>query len=562
MRFLPHRVFVAGAVLACVCVSSLIAQGDIGRRAAAQWIARYQRGRLDLTDPRIPKTSAGVRAGLVTQMRARSIGHLEELEAICERLREEDGEEAARLLLELVGVTLVHSRVNAPEFLPASVRQVAESTLDALATADAVETIRELAVDAEADVPLRAAALRAVGRRGDAALWPAIESGYGAQERLVRLAAVDATAAARLKRSLLPLSDLLSHETDETVATLGFDAMRELVDVHREDVAEDVLRHCADTAIAALGRCTWRSDLSIVRLLKVVRSAQAVPALIDVLARFTDSDAREATELQSGTLREAAHDTLVSLTGSGIPMEDPAAWRRWWESVRDEFAVVELDDDAEELPPGRTSTGGFFGIPVRGSRVLFIVDASGSMAQRFHAERPEGVAPGIEVKVDAARAELARAVDGLTADCYFNVIEFGNGADAWQRDMVPATPKAKHRFTRYVEDLRADGGTNLWAALTDGLQWRSMVYGDRYGATYDELFILSDGLPSVGEVQDPQEILRLVAETNRYSKLRINTVYIAGPPRLEKRAAEAVGMSGREFMRELAEQNEIGRAHV
>ena len=154
-----------------------------------------------------------------------------------------------------------------------------------------------------------------------------------------------------------------------------------------------------------------------------------------------------------------------------------------------------------------------------------------------------------------ARRELLKAVDKLTADCTFNVVIFGNGAKPWQRDMVAANDKNKKAFQRLIEDLRADGGTNLWQGLRDGLKLESLVYGSRYGATYDQLFVLSDGLPTLGDIQDPKEILLLIRETNRYSRLRIDTVYIAGDPEMEKRAAEIVGMSGSDFMKKLAEQN-------
>ena len=63
------------------------------------------------------------------------------------------------------------------------------------------------------------------------------------------------------------------------------------------------------------------------------------------------------------------------------------------------------------------------------------------------------------------------------------------------------------------------------------------------GAKIDELFVLSDGEPTTGQVTDTDEILRLVKEANKYLKVRINTVF------------SGTG-KGAGFLRQLAEQND------
>ena len=59
----------------------------------------------------------------------------------------------------------------------------------------------------------------------------------------------------------------------------------------------------------------------------------------------------------------------------------------------------------------------------------------------------------------------------------------------------------------------------------------------------DELFLLSDGVPTAGDVKDPDEILAIVKQANRYLHVRINTVFTG------------VGQ-GADFLRKLAEQND------
>ena len=58
----------------------------------------------------------------------------------------------------------------------------------------------------------------------------------------------------------------------------------------------------------------------------------------------------------------------------------------------------------------------------------------------------------------------------------------------------------------------------------------------------DEVFVLSDGEPSVGQLINPTEILEAVREINNLRKIRINTVF-------------AGNGEGLEFMKKLAGEN-------
>ena len=52
----------------------------------------------------------------------------------------------------------------------------------------------------------------------------------------------------------------------------------------------------------------------------------------------------------------------------------------------------------------------------------------------------------------------------------------------------------------------------------------------RYNLAEDEnveaIFVLSDGLPSAGRVRDPEEILRIVNQANRFRRITINTISV------------------------------------
>lgn len=544
--------------LSLITSSHAAAQDPRACKALEHWLASHRAGKLDLDKDRINKTSPGVRAEIVPEDRAVKIGHLEELDAICRAVAAEDTAEAMEHVLLVAAVGLEPSAKGTVAMRPQVVREIGEQWVDRLDSPEALKVLEEAAGDERATKGLalarRVAALRALGRRKAATAWSFLQRGLAAEEAEIRLAAAEASGQIRQRTTLRDLAIAASEEQDEVVLTAELDAMLAIVEEHREALEEDVLRRVADAAVHALGRGSWRSDLAAVELLERVRSAQSVPALIEVLARFEAGADDVGEELRSGLLKERTFEVLLSLTGARFPAEQASRWRQWWEEVKSEFVVAEPLAPRGKGGDERTTTGDFFGIPIRGSRVLFVVDTSGSMAQGWRGAESGRAREG-EQKIDVAKRELLAAVARLTSDCSFNLVWFGNGSEAWQRDMVPATDKNKQRFEKAVEDLRPDGGTNLWQGVRDGLKLESLVHGTRYGATYDQLFILSDGMPTLGEVRDPKEILLLLGETNRYSRVRIDTVYIAGEPRQERRDTDRAGMSGAEFMKRLAEEN-------
>ena len=110
----------------------------------------------------------------------------------------------------------------------------------------------------------------------------------------------------------------------------------------------------------------------------------------------------------------------------------------------------------------------------------------------------------------------------------------------------------KEKALKFLEAMAADGGTNMWSGLEEGLKMKSLVYGDRYDTNVDEMFLVSDGAPNLGDVTDPIEILRIVTETNRFSKVHINTVFITSPNEQDPRD---MTITPSELMQRMAAQN-------
>jgi Mg-chelatase subunit ChlD len=80
-------------------------------------------------------------------------------------------------------------------------------------------------------------------------------------------------------------------------------------------------------------------------------------------------------------------------------------------------------------------------------------------------------------------------------------------------------------LTELLSRLRPHGGTNLYDGLAKALQLGELKFGEQSETKIDELFVLSDGEPTAGEVRDTDGLLQIVREANKYAKVRIHTIF-------------------------------------
>jgi len=82
--------------------------------------------------------------------------------------------------------------------------------------------------------------------------------------------------------------------------------------------------------------------------------------------------------------------------------------------------------------------------------VIFVLDISGSMSG---------------ISIDQAKSSLLTALEGLSSIDRFNVIWFNNETGSLFPTAVPATAKYKSYATLLIQQLQADGGTEMLPAL-------------------------------------------------------------------------------------------------
>ncbi|MBI1723429.1 MAG: VWA domain-containing protein [Gemmatimonadetes bacterium] len=132
--------------------------------------------------------------------------------------------------------------------------------------------------------------------------------------------------------------------------------------------------------------------------------------------------------------------------------------------------------------------------------LTLVVDVSGSMSGD---------------KMEQAKAALRQAIGTLRPADRFRLISFSNRVVNFRDGFAPATPENVAAARTFVDQLVADGGTNIAGALDAAL-----------GATVAEerlpiVVFVTDGIPSVGE-QAPERIAQTAG--GRIGRARIFTV--------------------------------------
>jgi Ca-activated chloride channel family protein len=123
--------------------------------------------------------------------------------------------------------------------------------------------------------------------------------------------------------------------------------------------------------------------------------------------------------------------------------------------------------------------------------VTVVLDVSGSMSGD---------------KIDQAKAALRQLLGTLGNDDRFRLIKFNGSSTEWRNTWTRTTTTDISAANRWVDDLKADGGTNISEALADAFRVPSSA------GRLPVVVFLTDGLPSVGET-NPERIAAL-AERN------------------------------------------------
>ncbi len=176
------------------------------------------------------------------------------------------------------------------------------------------------------------------------------------------------------------------------------------------------------------------------------------------------------------------------------------------------------------IPPiGDTEPG--WGLP---TETLFVLDVSGSMA-----------GPSIR----QAKRALLRALEALRPGDTFNVMAFNDRSEVLGQQFLPASETELGDARRFIDGLRADGGTEILPALLRAL--RLMAEADPWPVR--RIVLITDGA-----VSNEERVLSEV--TGRLGECRLHLIGIgAAPNRFFMRRLALLGRGTQEIITSLAE---------
>ena len=253
----------------------------------------------------------------------------------------------------------------------------------------------------------------------------------------------------------------------------------------------------------------WRVRAAAIEACLARRDRASISALVDQFPRET------------GRLRWDVFGALGDLTGKDLGL-NPQAWKAWWDANRETFDPKPRPSAKAAVapPPGGETQARFFKIPILSTRLLFLLDLSGSMRD----PSPEG-----GTKLDVAKKGMAETIRSLPTDARFGILGLGCAEDGtyalrekktWQGRpaLLPANSACKADAARFVAALEAKGWTNLY----DGIEY---AFSE---PDVETVYLYSDGGASKGTFVASAEILHHLSKMNRFRRIVIHTVEVPG----------------------------------
>jgi Ca-activated chloride channel homolog len=123
--------------------------------------------------------------------------------------------------------------------------------------------------------------------------------------------------------------------------------------------------------------------------------------------------------------------------------------------------------------------------------VVLVVDISGSMKGD---------------KMEQARAAARYVVEALNPDDRFAVVAFSSASEAWAGELQPAGEKNRADALAWIDDLRANGSTDINRALLEALALLAPDANETAVGRPGYVLFLTDGQPTLGETS-PERIV-------------------------------------------------------
>lgn len=263
----------------------------------------------------------------------------------------------------------------------------------------------------------------------------------------------------------------------------------------------------------------WGVKLAAAQALAKAEDVKLVPNLIKLLGTASGRMKYEINELLKKLTRADRHG-------------DFAAWTAWWEKNDNEvLAGTYVPPPAEMALRQMAPVTMFYGIPVHSTKVIFIIDTSLSMKE------PSTWKPEIQEKedkldgeraIDIARYELRRIIKSLPDGASYDIIGMYGRLALLSEKWVVSGAATREKSVKFINSLEIKVGTDVHGALIRALDfsggnWNTPPRED----SVDSVFILTDGIPSVG-LMDRSQVADRILDAARFKRIAVTTIVIEG----------------------------------
>jgi len=373
-----------------------------------------------------------------------------------------------------------------------------------------------------ADPAVRAVMARALGRLKHASAGDRLSEPLKDKNLEVRTAALEAVAERKDKNSEMVLHREAQSSHEETASAAigllpGFPSeattqlLLKLAAQYKPGIALPALEALGELHVVealpvyekALKAKDWPVRAAAIRGLSKLRRRESVDYLV------------ERIDKEEGRMLAEIVDALRGLTGKPFGYA-PGQWKEWWAGIKEDFTIP---DQAKALVTSQAGMTTYHGVPVLSTRIVFVMDISGSMSE----------VTGAESRIDQSKKELTRVLGALGTNAQINLIFFDERVEAWRKQLVPI--KANLREAQaLVAKVAPRGSTNIFDALDVAFAHKEA----------DTIYLLSDGDPTNGRIIDPDDILREIRKMNRLRQIVIHTISF-GSSRFMKALADQNG---------------------
>lgn len=355
------------------------------------------------------------------------------------------------------------------------------------------------------------------------------------------------------------LKDLLELADDKSplVQTAAIDSLADREEKGAVDLFFKVLRD---------DKRSWEMKIAALRGIDRAGDEKVVDLLIEGLGKV---------KLDEGRLKDDYVRILKRMVGADFESDDPNVWKVAWTAKKAGKDPEKPDGGTIAMPTE------FFGLKTKSTRIVFVLDHTGSMASPMKTEpgvkmdppakKPE-IATGKkesptdiaareeaakikkkydekknETRIDVLKKEFINTLWNLSEKVQFGVVWYEGNPQPWKDHLVPATWPNKLEIIRDTDKLQPSGPTNIWGGLeyafkfVEQPQRPDLMMVDKKGnyatlmAGADTFFLMTDGAHNTGKfvrenAKDPADVCDVQAfagelkKVHRLRKVIINTI--------------------------------------